>query len=209
MDIDVQPTSSTSAAPFALDPMLAPAHTSMSLLISPPPTSSTASTPALVPLSSALTPTSSNPPPKTALNRSALLQGKQKYSALDNKEAPIKSTQQHSEASASGPAALLHGFHGSVDSIKDHLQMMNSVSPVGVIKNAMEKLDGAWGSMDHFPSAERSVLCKIFLDDMKKAATYANTGDTKDHHLWALLELQMDPYASMLHTAQELLQLHL
>ena len=83
--------------------------------------------------------------------------------------------------------------------------MMNSVSPVGVIKDAMEKFDGAWGSMGHFSSAERSVLCKIFLDDTKKAATYANTGDTEDHCLWVLLELQMDPYASMLCTAQELL----
>ena len=212
MDIDAQPTSSTApAAPFALDPMLAsvPSLASMSPLISPPPTSSTASTPALVPPSSfALTPTSSNPPLKTASNRSASSQGKRKYSALDDKEALTKSTKPHSEANASGSTALLHGFCGSVDSIKDHLQMMNSISPVGVVKDAMEKLDGAWGSMDHFSSAERSVLRKIFSDDMKKAATYANTSDMEDCHLWALLELQMDPYASMLRTAQEILQSH-
>jgi len=65
----------------------------------------------------------------------------------------------------------------------------------------MEKLDGAWGSVNHFSPAERSVLHKIFSDNTKKVATYANTGDTEDHRLWALLELQMDPYASMLCTA--------
>ena len=133
MDVDGQPTlSAAPTTPLALNPVPAHTHTSVSLLISgfSPHTTSTASTPALdTQSSSALTPTSSNAPPKTASNRSASSQGKRKYSALGNKEAQTKSTKLHSEASASGPAALLHGFHGSIDSIKDHLQMTNSVSP--------------------------------------------------------------------------------
>ena len=126
--------------------------------------------------------------------------GKRKSSALGESEVSRSSKRAAQEP---GPAAILYGFRASVDSIKDEIFSHKVVSPNAILKDAVEKLDGAWGIEDQFTMAEKTVLRKIFADESKKAVVYTSTVDSTNRRSWADLELMQQPYDEMLRRLEE------
>jgi hypothetical protein len=138
--------------------------------------------------------------PKSLASVSVSSKGKRKSSALGESEVPRSSKRAAQEP---GPAAILYGFRASVDSIKDEIFSHKVVSPNAILKDAVEKLDGAWGIEDQFTMAEKTVLRKIFADESKKAVVYTSTVDSANRRSWADLELMQQPYAEMLRRLEE------
>lgn len=162
-----------------------------------PPSSSSVTGQSLMASSSVSTPSTTALKPKSSVSS----KGKRKSSALGESE--VSRSSKRVAQSEPGPAAILYGFRASVDSIKDEIFSHKVVSPNALLKDAVEKLDGTWGSEDQFTTAEKTVLRKIFADESKKAVVYTSTVDSSNRRSWAELELMQQPYAEMLRRLEE------
>jgi hypothetical protein len=92
-------------------------------------------------------------------------------------------------ANQPGAAALLSGSNRTFTSFAKMVQASTQSIPQGYVKEAIEKLNGAWGDTDGFSAVEKSVLMQLFSSDFKKATTYATNVDSEARRLWVNLEL--------------------
>ena len=125
--------------------------------------------------------------------------GKRKRSAIPDGESGQRSSKsKHSSRVVSGDrlmttepgaAALLSGISGTFTNLSQTVQASTQSTPQGYVKEAIEKLNGAWGNTDGFSAVEKSVLLQLFSSDFKKATTYATNVDPEARRLWVDLEL--------------------
>lgn len=125
--------------------------------------------------------------------------GKRKHSAIpDDEFKHERSSKQSKRSSRSvsgnkldepGAAALLNGINGTFTDLSQTVRFSTQSTPQGYVKDAIEKLNGAWGINDGFSAVEKSVLLQLFSNDFKKATTYATNVDPEARRLWADLEL--------------------
>jgi hypothetical protein len=92
-------------------------------------------------------------------------------------------------ANQPGAAALLSGINRTFTNLSQMVQASTQSIPQGYVKEAIEKLNGAWGDTDGFSAVEKSVLMQLFSSDFKKATTYATNVDSEARRLWVNLEL--------------------
>jgi hypothetical protein len=125
--------------------------------------------------------------------------GKRKQSAIpDNKLEQRSSKSKRSSrvvsgndlmANQPGAAVLLSGINRTFTNLSQTVQASTQSTPQGYVKEAIKKLNGAWGDTDGFSVVEKSVLMQLFSSDFKKATTYATNVDSEACHLWVDLEL--------------------
>ena len=95
----------------------------------------------------------------------------------------------HLMANEPGAATLLNGINRTFTNLSQMVQASTHSTPQGYVKDAIEKLNGAWGDTDGFSAVEKSVLLQLFLSNFKKATIYATNTGPEACHLWVDLEL--------------------
>ena len=90
----------------------------------------------------------------------------------------------HLMANEPGAVMLLNGINRTFTNLSQTVQASTHSTPQGYIKEAIKKLNSAWGD---------TVLLQLFSSDFKKATIHATNIDPEVHHLWVdlgLLDLQ-------------------
>jgi hypothetical protein len=93
-------------------------------------------------------------------------------------------------AISSSDAALLMGFHGSMNHFSDVIHANNENQPQSLIRDAVSKLMGAWGQEDRFTHGEKVILMKLFRKDVSMATMYTMSTESRLRRDWAISELE-------------------
>ena len=72
----------------------------------------------------------------------------------------------------------------------DIVNLNNSIPPHNILKDAISKLNRAWGKADKFTTGQQIYLLKLFCHDQNIASIYASTENSRIRRGYALTELE-------------------